>query len=278
MFGSALIVFREVLEAALIIGLVLAATRGIAGRRRWIGGGVAAGALGALLVAASVEAIAQWAQGVGQELFNAAVLLATVGLLAWHQIWMGRHGREMAREMRTLGQSVQEGRTALHTLSLVVGIAMLREGSEAALFLTGMAAGDGLAGSEVAAGALLGLAGGAACGAALYAGLLSMATHRLFAVTGWMLVLLAAGMAAQAASFLVQAGVLPALVDELWNASALLARGDALGQVLHVLVGYDDRPSGMQLLFYLVTVAAIGGVSRWMAAHDAGAAGSPRAA
>ncbi|MGI9132755.1 MAG: FTR1 family iron permease [Rhodoferax sp.] len=262
MLGSALIVFREVLEAALIIGIVLAATRGIAQRGAWVAGGVVAGALGAVLVALGADRIASAAEGYGQEMFNAAALLLAVALLAWHQIWMSQHGREIARQMNDLGQSVKQGGTALHMLAVVVGLAMLREGSEAALFLFGVAASDALGTAQVLTGALIGLAGGAVCGGALYLGLLRVAPRRLFQVTGWLMVLLAAAMASQAAAFLVQAGALPPLVDEVWNSSALLERHGAMGQLLHIMVGYDDRPSGMQLTFYAITVVTIFGLTR----------------
>ncbi len=96
MLGSAVIVFREVLEAALIVAIVLGATRGVVGRGRWVGGGIAAGVVGAMVVAAFAGAIADAVQGRGQELFNAAVLLVAVVMLAWHNAWMTAHGREIA--------------------------------------------------------------------------------------------------------------------------------------------------------------------------------------
>jgi high-affinity iron transporter len=74
MFGSALIVFRESLEAALLIGIIAAATRDLAFRNRWIVIGITAGVLGSLAVAGLTESIANLADGSGQELFNAGVL------------------------------------------------------------------------------------------------------------------------------------------------------------------------------------------------------------
>jgi hypothetical protein len=95
MFATAVIVLRETLEAALIVSIVLAATRGIVGRRRWIGGGVATGVAGALVIAGLTEAIAGALQGIGQELLNAAILVAAVAMLAWHHLWMAVHGRSL---------------------------------------------------------------------------------------------------------------------------------------------------------------------------------------
>src|SRR6202162_4481768 len=107
MFGTALIVFREVLEAALIIGVVSAATQGIPGRSRWIGAGLAAGLLGSILVAFGAERISRVAEGMGQELFNATILGIAVAMLAWHNIWMSVHGRELATNAKQIGGDVR---------------------------------------------------------------------------------------------------------------------------------------------------------------------------
>jgi high-affinity iron transporter len=95
-------------------------------------------------------------------------------------------------------------------------------------------------------------------GAALYLGLLRIPPRRLFAVTGWMVLLVAAGMASQAAAFLVQADMLPALGDAVWDTSAVLTEGSLVGKVLHTLIGYVSRPEGIQILFYLATLVGIG--------------------
>jgi high-affinity iron transporter len=267
MIGSALIVFREVLEAALIIGIVLAATQGISGRAAWVFGGVVGGLTGAVVVAFFAESIAASAEGLGQELFNAGILLMAVFMLGWHQVWMSRHGRQMAGEFKNLGKSIRSGDRTVRALALVVGLAILREGSEAVLFLFGVAASDGTAISAIAGGVLLGLVGGAICGGGLYFGLVKIPARLLFGITGWLIILLAAGMASQAAAFLVQAGEIPSLVDELWNSSGVLERTSPFGQVLHILVGYDDRPAGIQLVFYVATIFGIGGFSRWIASR-----------
>src|SRR6516164_1444466 len=140
MLATLIIVFREILEAGLIVGIVLAATVGVPKRGLWIGYGVAGGVLGACLVAAFAGQIASLFEGSGQELFNAAVLLLAVGMLTWHNVWMSSHGRAMAQEMRQLGKAVAAGERPLLALSIVCGAALLREGSEVVLFLYGILA------------------------------------------------------------------------------------------------------------------------------------------
>jgi high-affinity iron transporter len=267
MFASAVIVFREVLEAALVLGIVLAASRDIAASRRWITGGVAAGVAGAVLLAACAASIATAFAGIGEELLNASILLLAVAMLAWHAVWMQRHGGDIARNMRAVGHDVGAGTRPLHALAIVVALAVLREGSEVVLFLYGIAAG-GTAGTSLWAGAATGLVLGATAGALLYLGLLRIPARHLFSVTGWMLVLLAAGMAGQAAACLVQAGALPGLVEPVWNSSSWLPLHSLPGQVLHVLAGYADRPSLMQLLFFVATLAGIVGLGRLVNRSD----------
>ena len=109
-------------------------------------------------------------------------------------------------------------------------------------------------------GGALGLLAGGAAGLALYLGLLRIPIRHLFTVTSGLIVLLAAGMAAQAAGFLIQADWLPAWRQPLWDTSAILSDRSLLGQILHVLVGYNDRPAGMQVAFYLATLLLIGGL------------------
>ena len=193
---------------------------------------------------------------------NAAVLFAAVAMLGWHNIWMTRHGRELTLAANQLGVAVRAGTRPLWAVSFAVGLAVLREGSEVVLFLYGIAAaGDGGLAS-FAIGGTLGLLAGVTAGAALYLGLVSIPLRHLFAVTSWLVLLLAAGMASQAAAFLMQADLLPPLGLDLWDTSFLLSEQSLPGRVLHTLIGYTAQPTGVQLVFYLATLLVIGGLMR----------------
>jgi high-affinity iron transporter len=278
MLATAIIVFREVLEASLVVGIVLAASRGVRGRNLWVSGGVATGVLGAALVAAGAGAIAAAVNGIGQELFNAAILFAAVAMLGWHNVWMNRHGRELASAAATLGKAVSGGSRPLYALALVCGIAVLREGSEIVLFLYGIAIASGASGISMLAGGVVGLAGGVAVGALIYLGLLAIPLRRLFTVTSWLILLLAAGMASQGAAFLMQANLLPALGNDVWNTSWLLTENSMLGLLLHVLIGYSAEPAGIQVVFYLATIAVIGSLMRVFGRAPEEPSGRPGAA
>lgn len=257
MLASLLIVFREVIEAGLIVGIVLAATVGVARRGAWVALGVACGVAGACLVAAFAEQLANLFEGSGQEMFNASILLIAVLMLTWHNVWMAGHGREMAREMRLMGAAVSAGQKTLAALAVVVGVAVLREGSEVVLFLYGIAAQGGLSMSSMLAGGALGLLAGGAVSALMYFGLLTIPAHRLFAVTSWLITLLAAGMASQAVLALQNGGYLQFWMMPVWDTSWLLSEGSIAGRLLHTLIGYTDQPNALQLVAYVATIIAI---------------------
>lgn len=272
MLATGIIVFREVLEAALVVSIVLAAAKGVAGRGRSVSLGILLGVGGAGLMAAFAGAIASAVAGRGQEFLNATVLLVAVAMLAWHNIWMSQHGKELAGRVNAAGRDVAAGTKPLSVLMIVVLVAVLREGSEVVLFTYGIYA-SGAQGIPMLIGGVGGVAVGVAAGALLYHGLLRIPTRHLFTVTGWMILLLAAGMAADAAGFLTQAGVLPAIKPGLWDTSWLLTEHSIVGRVLHILVGYTQHPSAMQVLFYAATLVVIGLGMRWATRPRRAAAG-----
>jgi high-affinity iron transporter len=269
MLGTLVIVFREVIEAGLIVGIVLAATQGVPGRGRQVALGVAGGVAGALVMAVFAGEIADAFAGAGQELFNAAVLLVAVAMLAWHTAWMARHGRTLAADLRNVGEAVRGGRRPLTALSVVVGVAVLREGAEVVLFLYGIAVSGGSSAAGMLTGGVAGLVLGLALSWLTHAGLVRMPARYLFAVIFWLVAFLAAGMAAQAAFYLQSAGVVEALSATVWDSSGLLADGSIAGRLLHTLVGYTDRPSKLQLAAYLATLLGIVALSRAMAPRRA---------
>lgn len=257
MLAALIIVFREVVEAGLVVGIVLAATRSVGGSRLWIAFGIIGGVLGSCLIAIFASAIANAFSGSGQELFNAAILAVAVVMLTWHNVWMASHGRELANELKAAGEAVARGRKSLLALALVVGIAVLREGAEIVLFLYGIVITDGGSGLALLLGGFLGLVLGGGLSALTYLGLLRIPARHLFKVTSVMIAFLAAGLAAQATFFLEQAGVVEILGDTAWDTSAILSEKSLLGRVLHTLIGYSDHPSFLQLLVYLGALVVI---------------------
>jgi high-affinity iron transporter len=278
MLASLIIVFREVFEAGLIVGIVLAATRGVPRRGIFIVGGVGAGLIGAAVLAGFAGVLSDSLAGRGQEVFNAAVLSIAVVMLGWHNLWMASHGRELAGEKKAMGQAVAGGDTSLVAMAIVVAIAVLREGAEVVLFLYGVAAATTEGWGALLVGGLLGVVLGAAVSLLLYLGLLAIPLRRLFSVTAWLIALVAAGMAGQAAAILAGIDLIPNWGFELWDTSWLLPQDSILGRALHALAGYSDRPMGVQLAAYLVVLAVLAIGARLIEARSARAsvAGAPR--
>lgn len=274
MLAVAVIVFREVLEAALVVGIVLAASQGVPRRGKWVAAGIGCGVLVALTVAGFTDEIANAVDGIGQELFNATILFTAVCMLGWHNVWMSRHAKEHVVEATRVGHEVLAGSKPLYALAVVCGAAVAREGSEIVLFVYGIIAAQGGTALSLLTGGVIGLFAGVGVGAALYLGLLTIPMRHLFTVTSWLILLLAAGMASQGAAFLLQADLLPPL-GNLWDTSRILSEQSLVGQALHALVGYVARPTGIQLLFYLGTVGLIAGLMRLFGRAPSSPAATP---
>lgn len=253
MFSAAIVVFREALEIAMILGIVLSATRGLTGRGVWVGAGLLGGLAGAGLVALGADHISQAAEGMGQELFNAMILFAAAAVIGWTAVWMQAHARQLSGELKQLGARVMSGDAPRTTLAIVVGLAMLREASEIVLFVYGMlVSGEGAA--SVLGGTLIGLACGTALGLALYFGLMKMPARYALKVTSWLLVLLVAGLAAQGVMFMSAAGYFANFSRPVWDSSWLLTDDSFVGRVLHVLVGYSAQPTQVSLVCYVMVL------------------------
>ena len=262
MLVSLILVFREAMEAGLIVGIVLAASAGVRGRTRWVASGIAAGMAGACLVAAFAGALANAFEGTGQEVFTAGILLFAVAMLTWHVVWMSHHGQQMAAEFRQIGKEVQLGQRSLFALAVVVAVAVLREGAEVVLFLYGVVVASHTGVVSLVTGGVAGLVLAAAMSWMLYRGLLAIPLHRLFKVTNGLIALLAAGMAGQAAAVLHTADILPGWGEQLWNTSFILEDKSILGKALHALIGYSARPSGIQVAAWAGTLAVLMVLSR----------------
>ena len=261
MFATGLIVFRETLEAALFIGIIAAATRGLLHRSRWLALGVAIGGLGSLLMASAIGEISAWADGVGQELVNVAILTTALLMLAWHCIWVSPNAHHMVQEAKRLGSLAALGERSLWAVAVAVALSVLREGAETVLFVAGLMSSPDTSGVSMAVGAVLGLALGSLAGWLIYAGLGKIRPQYLFGVTNLLIVLLAGNLASQIAKTANQADWISAFSEPAWDVSWLISNESGLGMVLHGLIGFDANPSQMQLISYLGTTALI-----WLAA------------
>ncbi len=262
MAATFLIFFREILEIAIILSVVLAATRGIAGRNRWVWMGIGGGLVGSALVALFADQISNSMEGMGQEIFNAGVLLAAAFMIGWTVIWMQTHAREMIKKIKDTGNAITAGETPLYTVAVIVSLAMWREGAEIVLFMYGILSSTEESLLAITAGGIGGTIAAGALGFGIYLGLIKISTKYVFSVTSWLLILLACGMSAHAAGYLTAADAVPVLIPELWDTSWLLSEGSMLGKILHAMLGYTERPSGIQGVFYVATFIVIVGIQK----------------
>lgn len=262
MFGTGLIVFRETLEAALFVGILAAATRTVEHRTRWLALGAALGVLGSLLMAAAMGQISDWANGLGQDMVNAAILVTALFMLAWHTIWVSTHAQQMTKDARRLGVDAAQSSGALWAVTLAVAMTVLREGAETVLFVTGLVTGSTQGVGTMMMGAVLGLVLGVTVGWLIYSGLGQVQPKRLFAITNVLILLLAGNLASQLAKTLQQADWLNWLSDNAWDSSSVLSNDSLMGVLMHGVVGYDASPSQLQVLFYVLTSVLI-----WLSAR-----------
>ncbi len=256
MYSIGIIIFREVFEIVLILGIVLAATHNIPGRTRWIVLGLVAGLIGSAMIAVFIDSISEFAEGMGQEIFNACILFTAALFIGWTVLWMKRHAREMKQHFNALGNAVADGSIPFYSLSAVIALAMLREGSEIVLFTYGM-----LASGESVTNLMIGAAGGTVAGLVvgvlMYAGLIRIPMKYFFRITGGLLLLLVAGMMSQGVGFLISAGYFESLSHTAWDSSALLSDNGMLGQSLQTLLGYTARPAVIQVIVYAMTLGLL---------------------
>ncbi len=256
MFSIALVLFREVFEIALIVTILMAATKTLKHRTPWIIIGIAWGIVGSAIIAFFADAISNAAEGLGQEILNASILLIAAVLIGWTTIWMNRHGKTISQEFKQIGQQVAQGRKPMYTLAFVIALATLREGAEIVMFtysafLTGTKVWD------LVMGGMLGLCAGISIGVVLYYGLMKIPTKKIFTYTSWLLIFLVAGMLVQALGYLTAAGVVPEIIPMVWDSSRIISSGSVVGKILHVLVGYTERPTGIQVIVYILTIGGL---------------------
>lgn len=253
MLSSAIVVFREVFEIVLIVGIVLAATKTMPGRGKAIFIGFGGGLAGSALIAAFTGKISSYAEGMGQEYFNAGILLTAAAFIGWTVIWMKKHARHMKKHFEDVGHAVADGKAPFLALSAIIALAILREGSEIILFTYGMLA-SGQSPAVILSGSLIGMISGLFVGGLLYFGLIKLSVRVFFRATSALLIILVAGMASQAFGFLVSAGSFQNLSQTAWDTSSIISEHGLIGQTLGTLVGYTAQPTLIQLIVYISTI------------------------
>jgi high-affinity iron transporter len=263
MIAALLIVFREVLEAGLIISLVVAACTGLPVKRQ-VFFGVVLGLIGAVLLAKFTDTIESALSGYGQEIFNAAILLAATLMLSWQNIWMSVKGREMALKNKQQVQTMLEAGRGGWAIIWVIAIAVLREGSEIVLFLYSIYLSAETSANSLLIGGLVGVGLGSLVSYICYRGIVMIPLKLIFTSSSFVLTLIAAGLCSQALGILGNIGLVPVLGYQVWNSSSLLSERSWAGVLAHAVFGYTSTPMGIQIVTWFTVIIVVTGMSVYL--------------
>jgi high-affinity iron transporter len=273
---------REGLEAALIVGILLGTLRRLDQRQFaryvWLGVAIAVGV--SIAVAAGLSAAGVKFEGQAEELYEGVILILAAMLLTGMIFWMQRQGSQLHATLEATTRRAVESNGAVRSddsvqsgfagsasgifpagvwgIFALAFVAVMREGVELALLLvaTSLHASTG----NALLGAILGIAVAILLGAALYAGVLRLNLGQFFRVTNIILLFFAAGMVGLGVHELIEAGVVPAIIDPVWNINSILNDKSAVGELLKGLFGYNGNPALTEILAYAAYLAIIG----WM--------------
>ena len=266
MLVSLLLTLLEGLEAALIVGIVFGYLRKIGqkqhGRVAWAG--VLTAALLSAALAVGITAVGAELEGRAEQLFEGTTMMLAVVVLTWMIFWM----RSQARQFKTsLESDVHDAvtRGTAWGLFALTFLAVFREGVETALFLG--AAAFQTSGLDTLIGSIVGLSIAVLIGYLLYASTIRLNVRLFFNVTSLFLLVFAAGLFMHGVHEFQEAGLLPEVIEQVWNTSAFISAESLAGQLLRTLVGYTPTPSLVEVIAYvgywLITLGAV----RWWTEH-----------
>ncbi len=251
MFVSFLLALREGLEAALIIGVLLGTLKKINKpefrKAVWFGTGFAiltSGVGGFLL-----NRLGAGFEGRAEEIFEGTTMLLAAGVLTWVILWMGKYSRGINEKLSSDVQQAVSNRSRLALFSLSF-LAVIREGIELAFFLTAVSLDAG--GIEVLVGAGLGLVAVVGISVLLFRSLIQLNLARFFQITSIILVLFAAGLVAHGVHEFNEAGLIPPIIDHLWDINHILDEKSTLGGLFKTLLGYNGNPSLTEVVSYIL--------------------------
>lgn len=248
MFAAGLITFRETLEVALVIGILITfftkTKQTSFNKCVWYGVG---GGIGLSIILAIVfNTFFGGLTGKTEEIFEGVLMFATAGFLTWMILWVHRQKGVAARLQKKAQHHIQKG----YPLGIVVLTitSVIREGVETVFYLRAVSP---LAGGGQLAGALLGMAVAGGLGYAIFRYSLKINLAKLLQVSGAILLLFAAGLVAHGVHEFQEANLLPIFsFDPLLNISHILDNTSLVGGLLRTLFGYTAKPTILELLSY----------------------------
>lgn len=253
MFKIAIIIFRECLEIALLLGVILASTSHIKNSRIYVIMGAMTGIVLASIFAFFIRTVTTVYGTYGDEIFDSGVILLTVVIISWTVVWMQGYTQKIKNNLGKLAEKITTNNASKTLLVAIVASTIFREGAEIILLVYGISSAS-LSASEYVIGLVIGSISGFIVGVVIYTGLIKLAGKYIFKVSTILLILIAAGLASEAAGILTSVGVIEMYRETLWDTSWLIDNNSIIGKLLHITVGYDSKPNGMQIIFYLSSI------------------------
>ena len=257
MASSLLIMLREGLEAALIVGILLAylAKTGNRDKQGVVWTGVGLSLVMSLLAGAVIFFPAGELEGRAEQLFEGTATLAAAAVLTYMIFWMRKQAINIRAHLQAQVDTALQSDSTL-ALGLLAFVAVGREGIETALFMFASAR----TATPVAAtvGGMFGLGAAVVLGYLLYRGTYRLNLRAFFNVTSVLLLFFAAGMLAHGIHEFQEAGIISPLIGHLWDTNRVLPEGSTVGSFLKALLGYDANPSLVEVLAYALYLALVG--------------------
>ncbi len=260
MLATAIIVFREMLEICLILGIISAALNNLKNKTMLLLLGGLGGVFLSSIFALTIAYISGLFDGNGQEILNILILIISIVCINFTIIWLNKHSKELRGKINNATTKLISKEISVFTFVLVIALVISREGAEIILFLNGVYAAGGLSTVDLIMGFVVGASSGAVVGVLLYNGLLRIHIKHFFNTINVMLILLSAGMASQLANYISSINLIEVLSEEIWDSSWLLSETSFTGKILYSLLGYSSKPTELQVIFYLGSIA----ITSWL--------------
>jgi len=283
MLPSYLLSLREGLEAALIIGIVLGALRKIhradLAPALWLGTLIAVAA--SILAAVLLTLFGLSLEGSAEQIYEGFTMLVAAGILTWMIFWMSGQARYLKGELEdgVNKAAASSGRRAMFWMAFV---AVVREGVELALFITaaffvGNNENIGTNIIQTLAGVVLGLGTAILLGWSLFATTVRLDLRRFFQVTGFILILFAAGLIAHGIHEFNEVRWIPSIIEHIWDVNPLINEKSVFGQLLNTLFGYNGNPSLTEMISYFAYLVIVAVLFRRSSAKSEVSAAQPQA-
>lgn len=254
MLKITILIFKDCFELAILLGIVLAITEKLYKSRFYIILGCMLGITALSLMAFFIKGLSISFYGVGDRIFDSYLILITVLMIIWLITWSNNYSSRVLKIVSSSSDKISTIRFNYLILVLTVAMFTLKEGIEILFGIFNIAYAENTETDIYLYGLGVGTISSVLAGILVYLCLIKFDNKYIFIISSILLMLISAGFSAQAAGILTSTGIITVLSDELWDTSWLINDMSIVGKSIHVILGYDARPNGMQVIFYISTI------------------------